>query len=768
MENFGIKKLLNIVLYFLLNFNFCYSQSDSMEVIFQSNDSDIIKLSYNKIKNLIYVCQEKQIISLILDKNEIKYLNIPIMEEDESIENLVFDNQGIGYLLTSKNLYKTTNDLTNFKPITLPGKIDINKFIKFDFEEINYFYVMFLKNDDLILSVEINRYDKIVFIYDGMLEKWIPLEYEFVNLDNMLNKNTGYQIESVVINQTQIDSIFVFHNYFKDKTFLNKFEIPNSFEIENTITYNRSTLYFFNEKVGIYYNINNPYTYLTATREIPRSTKISSINLFSTTDGGKNWLSNSSLQYNDINFIKFFDVDDGYLICSNINKEGEYKENHENNTLYIFDDAFEPKDFDYFLMKSTDKGISWVETNFIFNSFEPCDVNIKKGSDESYWLLIKNSIFKSSDGLRWDLVNNNLPLNEGELNFMPISISEYLIYNHKQIWKLKFLKNDSTGIYQEGKNLKLNDDYSSEYQKNLLFKESFQFNEERWNAFSLYNQDSFSVAIPILKNLLNKDLYYKNEYLFKLGYSFLNIENYSEAIYYFEKAFSLDSSAIIANNLGFAYQNIGNYETALKYYEIAIEMSPDTELYKSNYDLIKKLTYKLANNEIELLQTYFPTHKAGSKMLYWQRNNSAYYYEKFYVDRLTENWNNIIIKYFYNLVSYQINEIKLSEKGEYKIIGNSLVYFGSNEMLGNYSYKLISFPLEENLEWITFGFPLKVLSIDESITTSLGKHSNCLMLGNEYYREYYAPGIGLILAVSKIESLEFQIEKELISFDLNN
>ncbi|HRE40386.1 MAG TPA: tetratricopeptide repeat protein [Ignavibacteria bacterium] len=753
------------VIFLILYSTIGFSQSNLIEIEIPEVKPHIIKAEY--YNNNLYLCTEKQIFNLNLYSNSIRSVDFPYLFEEEYIKDLVLGSKGVGYLLTSKYLYKVSTNLNEFNRISLPDKVSNNILRKFESDESFFDYNIYLINDELMLSVSCNPYSDIIFYLGIANETWIHFENEYIDLKNVINKNICFYLSSENINNNHIDSIFIYTNAMREKMFLMATEIPNSYESESTsASTNRSTLQFINEDIGFYYNINNQYIYATATSEFSKSSKYSFINFYTTTDRGNNWNINTSFSFNDINLIKFFTETDGYMVCSKINKDGEFKSSSTENIKYVFDDIYEPKDFDYFLMKTTDKGISWVETNFNFNTFEPCNVNIKKGSDNSYWLIIKNSIFKSSDGYNWVFENNNLPFENEELNFIPISNSECLIFDNEHIWKINSIQNYSNEIYQIEKNTKINDDFLSEFQNNLLLKESFQFNEERLNAFSLYNHDSFSVVIPLLKSLIEKDLYYKKEYLFKLGYSLIQIENYEEAIYYLEEAFSFDSNSIIANNLGFAYQNVGNFEEAFKYYKIAVEMNPETELYKNNLDFLYKITYKLSNNELEFLQTYFPTHKVGSKMLYWQRNNSASYYEKNFVDSFADNWSNIVINYFSNLISYQINEIKLTESGEYKLIGNSLAYFGLNKMLGNYSYKLISFPLEENLEWITFGFPLKVISTNESVTTLLGKFTNCLMLGNEYYREYYAPGIGLVLVVSKIGSIDFQLEKELISFDL--
>jgi len=758
--------LIILLLSLIFNLNISYAQSNSTEITIPNDDSYIIKLL--NVDSNIYICKKKAIFSLNIYSDEIKSLNIPYLSEDEYIQNLIFGNQGIGYLLTSKNLYETSNDLTKIKKILIPSKIDINQIRKFEYEDEDYFYEILLKNDELILTVAINRYNSIVFVYDDKLNKWEPLEYDFIDLDKLLNKNNGFSINSELVNQTQIDSIFVFHNFYKNKFFLKKFEIPNSFESE--VTSNRSSLYFYNEKVGLYYNINNQYLYLTATRELPRSTKNSSINLYSTIDGGKSWFSNNLLQYNDIHYIKFFGEKDGYLICSKINKEGEYIDNYEKTILHLFDDAFGPKDFVYNILKTTDGGISWNKTNFQFNSFEPCDMKIQKNDDNSFCVLIKNELYKSTDGSNWVYVASNIENSNYDLNLCSVNSLICYLYNDNKLWKIstqqEFHYGDSLTSDIHINSIQNNYNFSAEYQNNFILKESSKYKNERDSAFILYNEGNYLEAIPILTNLIDKDLYFKSQYLLKLGYSYLELNNYSEAIRYFEESYNLDSNATIANNLGYAYQEIGNYDKALDFYKKAVELNPESEIYKNNLNYISDLTYKLTNDDTYYLNKYFPIHKVGSKKLYWQNNNSAYYSETIFNNNTEVEYGNISINYFYNYLSYQINDRILIEEGKYKIIGNSLAYFGFNNMLGDYSYKIISFPIHKNIIWSAFGFQLKVLSLNESIVTTLGRFDNCLMLGNDFYREYYAPEIGLILVVSKIETIEFNKEKELIEYNI--
>ncbi len=63
-----------------------------------------------------------------------------------------------------------------------------------------------------------------------------------------------------------------------------------------------------------------------------------------------------------------------------------------------------------------------------------------------------------------------------------------------------------------------------------------------------------------------------------------------EAIYRWEQAAKIDPNYPAAfNNLAIAYEHEGQFEKARKAYERALELEPDNQLIRQNYELFKEI-----------------------------------------------------------------------------------------------------------------------------------------------------------------------------------
>lgn len=259
-----------------------------------------------------------------------------------------------------------------------------------------------------------------------------------------------------------------------------------------------------------------------------------------------------------------------------------------------------------------------------------------------------------------------------------------------------------------------------------------------------------------------------NDYdiLFKTAVCNYNIKRYSEALKLYEKALELSpESSSSYNNIGAIYEKQGNYEKAQEYYEKAYGIEPE-ELYSNNIENIKKLSYKLSSDDYNIINKYFPSLKSGSKLIYWHINNSASYVEYNYLENNDHNYANVLINYFTNYSAYQVNEVYLKENGSYVNNNNKLLYNGYNKMVGEYSITQIVFPLDNNNTWSVLGFQLGFLGYADRIITNAGTFNNCLVIGNDYYEEYYAPDVGLVLVRSAISQPYFITDKELIDYSI--
>lgn len=73
-----------------------------------------------------------------------------------------------------------------------------------------------------------------------------------------------------------------------------------------------------------------------------------------------------------------------------------------------------------------------------------------------------------------------------------------------------------------------------------------------------------------------------------------------EAIYRWEQAAKIDPSYPAAfNNLAVAYEHEGQFEKARKAYERALELEPDNQLVRQNYELFKEINDRTTRTDAQ-------------------------------------------------------------------------------------------------------------------------------------------------------------------------
>ncbi len=478
--------------------------------------------------------------------------------------------------------------------------------------------------------------------------------------------------------------------------------------------------------------------------------------LYKTFNKGKDWINiTPPIEFKDFGSISFLDSLNGY------------------GTFEIKTDDKKPDERTYNLLKTTDGGKHWK----IILNVRSWTVNFSFINPNFGWISYQNQVCKTTDGGN-SFVYQYIDFGK-DYNFeiLPISKDTCILIDESSDNNIFITTTGGAEVNDSLK--KVLTLTKKKYEEEMIIEKKKReeemsnhlenkrvINDKKYIANNNYASGNYIFALELYDELIV--LTDSNDYdiLFITAVCNYNIKRYSEALKLYEKALELNpESSSSYNNIGAIYEKQGNYEKAQEYYEKAYEIEPE-DLYSNNIKNIKKLSYKLSSDDYNIISKYFPSLKSGSKLIYWQINNSASYVEYNYLENNDHSYANVLINYFTNYSAYQVNEICLKENGSYVTNNNKLIYNGYNKMVGEYSITKIVFPLDNNNTWSVLGFQLGFLGYEDRIITNAGTFYNCLVIGKDYYKEYYAPDIGLVLVRSAISQPYFITDKELIDYSI--
>lgn len=751
-----------IVLFLFLNIELCLPQLIKQELSLPFSNSSFNNLCFIDDTGFAIFEQEVYITENLC--TSFGKFNSPQLKENEYFKDILKFNSKI-FLLTSQSLYEYIDIYSDYVKIPLP----FEEFFNLESETRKPDYELIILNDNLYLKVDFYHGVKEIYYYDSFIKTFLkydikreiyyseydenfsiisPNEYYIVK-KNIPPKYSEFVDGNYSLNY-QLDSIFYVSNLENIWRFLKCFRTDGS--------QTETELRFCNSNFGYYYSINNQFYELHASCYSLHSTRNSTIDFYITKNGGIDWIKSQGMEYNGINYVKFFNDKNGIIICSQVSKEGIYEKSEE-GYKYLINIGNYPQ-YKFYLLNTTDGGQIWrkkIDLSFIKEEY---DLNPQIINDKFIWLLIGRKLYISNNnGNEWKeiedfnflKINNELKLYCFKDNIAYIVLNEKIFrYSEKELFTDKKYSEIEKSKYNEAYEIKEREKYEREI-----------YYEKLNEAEKYFKEKKYKLALQIYLEIINS--YPRFEVYFNTAYCCSELKEYDDAIYYYEKFIEKNPySSSALNNLGVVYENIGKFELALEYYQKALDIE-DKELYANNIENVKKFLYKITDIDNSILKKYFPSHNNGSKLLYWQSNNTASYMEENYLENIENIYANISINYFKNYSAYQVNEILLTEKGNYLIKKNKLEYNGKNKMLGEYSIDRVAFPLK-NSSWVVFGIQFKFLGYEDRVITSAGTFYNCLVLGTEYYKEYYAPNIGLILVRSAIMQSYFITERELIDY----
>ncbi|HET9055217.1 MAG TPA: tetratricopeptide repeat protein [Chitinophagaceae bacterium] len=154
-----------------------------------------------------------------------------------------------------------------------------------------------------------------------------------------------------------------------------------------------------------------------------------------------------------------------------------------------------------------------------------------------------------------------------------------------------------------------------------------------------YYDENYPVAVENLMNYLNYEPD-NAEVTYAIGRSYVDLERYDNAIRYYEKSISLDSSSPMRiYELGMIYYNISNYGKAVEYFELAGARGLRQDIdYFVNLGNVYVSSGK-AEKGIELLKKALEKRASNPSIL----NDLAYafYYNKNYQEAI-DTWDQIL------------------------------------------------------------------------------------------------------------------------------
>ncbi|MCX6158379.1 MAG: tetratricopeptide repeat protein [Ignavibacteriae bacterium] len=672
-------------------------------------------------KETIYVLVMLFISQVSFGQN-IRTINLPIPVYSDSFLDIKVSNNSLCFLLieddslNKSRLFKSSDNFVTYSEI------------KILYGKENIFHRLFIKDNIIALIHEYGVGDVYLWSFDGGIS-WKMAEGL---AEYMFPEKFSNEIKKIDFEDNNYDDYIIYKSkdYGRnwDSQFFFNFNNILKIKKKDEFASNDCRIYFLDSYNGFCYGRLN----VEEARGRFKSSNYSNVFWFKTKDGGESWeRANGLKEYQDIYEPQFLDQSNGYVYCTKIINGEEFKG---------------------YLLKTTNGGSGWIPIKELNNNFNVKFKFINK--DVGLIWLNENLLFRTLDGGK-------------SYESIDLIIGDYIRSVEVQSNGNCYILTDNLYSFNIYDNNIINSDREKNYvkdQEDLKIKKEIEKISD--NADEYYESKSFDKALlEYLK--LEKDYNVIDlKITFRTAYCYDKIGNVEEALHYYLECIRINPSSSIAyNNIGVIYDKQKNYEKANEYYEKAYEIEPK-ELYKTNLERLKTLSYKLSDDDLRIINKYFPSHKIGSKLLYWQVNNSASYLEDVFGEDDGNNYAKVLINYYINYSAYQVNQVYLKESGTYLLDNNKLIYKGYNKMIGEYSYTKIAFPLDGLTKWIVYGFQLRFLGYEERVITSAGTFYNCLVIGKDYYKEYYAPDIGLVLVRSAITQSNFETEKELMSYTI--
>lgn len=662
-----------------------------------------------------FICQ----VSFSQGINKIEF---PSFLNSDKITDVKISDNGTVYLLmydTSLNkskLFKTVDKLFSYSEINI------------QFLKENSFDRIFIKEDIIGLIHEYGAGDVYLWSFDNGAT-WKDMDWLSENMFPAKFNNEYYEI--IYENKDyNVLTLYKYYNRTKNKISVYTFDVGKMFhnDYNKSFEFRDDNIYFLNNDFGIYYGRLN----VESAKGRFESTHKSSVFFFRTSNGGKNWEKITSLQkYQDVYKPQFLDKNNGYIFCK---------------TLGDSDNA------NGYLLKTTNGGLNWSTISECedYRDLKFYFINL----DVGLILFNEDLIFRTlNGGINMEPID--FLLNEGYIKSVEVFTDGTCLILSDDLYSFNIYDNYivNRGILEK---------YDKRQEEILKKTELENINREANYYFEskLYNK-----ALELYLKLENDYGYISSKNAFNIAYCFTKNRQNTDALKYYNECIKIDeNSSSSYNNIGVIYQEMGDYKNALLYFQKAYDIEPD-ELYANNIESMKTLIYELSNSDKQLIYKYFPSHKRGSKLLYWQKNNTASYIEEVYLENNSSTYSNVLLNYYKNRSAYQVREIFLQETGIYRIKNNEFIYEGFNDMMGDYSITKIAFP-KDNTSWSVLGIHLSFLGYVDQVNTIAGTFYNCLVLGKDYYKEYYAPDVGLVLVRAAIDQPSFSTDKELIDYSI--
>ncbi|KHD34184.1 hypothetical protein NL50_17870 [Clostridium acetobutylicum] len=136
-----------------------------------------------------------------------------------------------------------------------------------------------------------------------------------------------------------------------------------------------------------------------------------------------------------------------------------------------------------------------------------------------------------------------------------------------------------------------------------------------------FNNKDFDKAISIYKEMIKNDYYYSGWVYSSIAYCYDCLENYNEALVYYDKALKNNKDSVIYMNKGFALQSLEKHKEAIENFDESIKIKPSKEAYVFKADSqgrIKnfKEAIECCNEALKLDENYDIPYNRKGQFLY--------------------------------------------------------------------------------------------------------------------------------------------------------